>query len=226
MPWDDNDVEPQPGAMPTPLTLNALPLFPLGTVLFPGGELPLRIFEVRYLDMITRCHRNGAPFGVVALSQGQEVRRPGAVAEAFHPVGTLATIESLDAPQPGLLHVVCRGGQRFRIEQAEQLRHGLWTANVSCLADDLPVPIPEDLKPTAEALRSVLQSLRERHGADAPAGLPSPEACQDDCGGVAHRWCELLPLPLELKARLLALDNPLMRLELVGDLLDRTGIGS
>jgi len=61
-----------------PLTLTSLPLFPLDTVLFPGGWLPLRVFEVRYLDMIGRCQRAGAPFGVVALAQGQEVRTPGA----------------------------------------------------------------------------------------------------------------------------------------------------
>src|SRR6185369_3421479 len=90
--------------VPAALTLQSLPLFPLGTVLFPGGVLPLRIFEVRYLDMITRCHKAGAPFGVVLLTQGNEVRVPDAK-EAFAGVGTLATISDLDSPQPGLLTI-------------------------------------------------------------------------------------------------------------------------
>ncbi|RYG12910.1 MAG: peptidase S16, partial [Burkholderiales bacterium] len=77
--------------MSSVLTLQSLPLFPLGTVLYPGGILPLRIFEVRYLDMIGRCHKAGAPFGVVSLTQGSEVRQPGGK-EAFSSVGTLATI--------------------------------------------------------------------------------------------------------------------------------------
>ncbi|HYF19495.1 MAG TPA: LON peptidase substrate-binding domain-containing protein, partial [Ramlibacter sp.] len=114
--------------MASTLTLQSLPLFPLGTVLFPGGVLPLRIFEVRYLDMINRCHRAGAPFGVVSLTQGQEVRQPGAAREAFASVGTLATIASLEQPQPGLLMIRAGGEQRFRITSSDQLKHGLWVA--------------------------------------------------------------------------------------------------
>src|SRR3954467_10900760 len=86
------------------LTLQSLPLFPLDTVLFPGGVLPLRIFEVRYLDMIARCHKAGAPFGVVLLTQGSEVRQPGAT-EAFCHVGTLATISELETPRAGLMMI-------------------------------------------------------------------------------------------------------------------------
>ena len=109
---------------PEALTLKQLPLFPLQTVLFPGGWMPLRIFEVRYLDMIGRCHKAGAPFGVVALSEGSEVRRidpnaapsgDGFAHEAFYPVGTLAHIEQLERPQPGLMVIHCRGSQKFEI---------------------------------------------------------------------------------------------------------------
>ena len=85
--------------MPSALTLQSLPLFPLGAVLFPGGVLQLRVFEVRYLDMIGRCHRAGAPFGVVLLTQGSEVRQPG-IKEAFSNVGTLATISDWKTPAP------------------------------------------------------------------------------------------------------------------------------
>ncbi len=206
------------------LTLSSLPLFPLGAVLFPGGVLPLRIFEVRYLDMIGKCHKAGAPFGVVALTQGTEVRRPGAAAEAFHAVGTLATITALDTPQPGLMMVRCHGEQRFRITEREQLKHGLWIAEVQRLAEDVAVPVPDDLKSAADALAKVLDSLQARQSPD-QASLPVEGPMRfDDCGWLANRWCELLPIPLDLKQRLMELDNPLVRLELVSDILSRTGI--
>lgn len=205
------------------LTLSSLPLFPLGSVLFPGGLLPLRIFEVRYLDMVRKCHRAGAPFGVVALSQGHEVRQPGAT-EAFHGVGTLATIEQLSTPQPGLLMIRCRGTTRFRIDRHDQLRHGLWVADVTQLPDDPPVAVPLDLLPAAEALQRLIQTLQAR---EVPVDeLPMQPPWQlDDCGWVANRWCELLPLPTEAKQRLMSLDNPLVRLELVGDMLGKFNIG-
>jgi len=206
--------------------LLALPLFPLGTVLFPGGLLPLRIFEVRYLDMIGRCHKAGLPFGVVGLTQGSEVRVPGAQAEQFASIGTLATISQLASPQPGLLHIECVGTRRFRIRQSELHRHGLWTADVDPIPDDVPLPVPSDLQHAADALRRLVLTLEERKAqADAAVRLPvEPPYHFDDCGWVANRWCELLPLQPELKQRLMELGSPLMRLELVSDLLARTGI--
>ena len=112
--------------MSSALTLQSLPLFPLGTVLFPGGLLPLRIFEVRYLDMIGRCHKAGSPFGVVSLIQGSEVRQPGSK-DSFSSVGTLATISGFDAPRPGLMVIRASGAQRFRITSSDQLKHGLYS---------------------------------------------------------------------------------------------------
>ncbi|MEH3087812.1 MAG: LON peptidase substrate-binding domain-containing protein [Xylophilus ampelinus] len=216
-----------------PLRFDALPLFPLGTVLFPQGVLPLQIFEVRYLDMIRRCHAAGTPFGVVALTAGREVRQAGAPGEAFHGVGTLATIEALETVQPGLLRVRCAGTRRFSVSRREQLRHGLWTGDVACLPDDLPVPVPEDLRGVAEALRQLVATLeREEAAARRDAADLQPTAPQiarphrlDDCGWVANRWAELLPLALDDRQRLMSLDNPLLRLELVDDLLAQHGIG-
>jgi Lon protease-like protein len=190
--------------VPAALTLQSLPLFPLSAVLFPDGLLSLRIFEVRYLDMIGKCRKAGAPFGVVCLTEGTEVRRPG-VQEAFAQVGTLATIEDFEQPQPGLMMVRAVGAQRFRIRSSDQLKHGLWVADVESVPADMAVTVP--LKP------------------DAAAPLPlQPPWKLDDCGWVANRWCELLPLPVALKQRLMELDNPLVRLELVSDVLTRTGI--
>ncbi len=209
--------------MSSALTLSSLPLFPLGAVLFPGGVLPLRVFEVRYLDMIGKCHKAGAPFGVVSLTQGHEVRRPGQ-REAFAGVGTLATITEFETPGPGLMVVRCIGEQRFRITASDQLKHGLWVADVSRLDVDMEVTVPDDLKPVAQALGNLIHALRQRTPAQ-PLPLQEPWRL-DDCGWVANRWCELLPLPLELKQRLMELDNPLVRLELVSDVLARTGIAS
>lgn len=210
--------------MSAALTLQSLPLFPLGAVLFPGGVISLRIFEVRYLDMIGRCHKAGAPFGVVSLTQGSEVRQPGSQ-EAFAGVGTLATITEFESPQPGLMLVRAAALQRFRITSRDQLKHGLWVADVESLANDKAVPVPDDLKLAADALEKVIRSLQQR--AETPGQAPVPEPWHlDDCGWVANRWCELLPLPLPLKQQLMELDNPLVRLELVSDVLTRTGIAS
>jgi Lon protease-like protein len=210
--------------MSSALTLQSLPLFPLGTVLFPGGVLPLRIFEVRYLDMIGRCHKAGAPFGVVLLTQGSEVQKPGGT-EAFSHVGTLATITDFDTPRAGLMMVRASGAQRFRITSSDQLRHGLWVADVERLPVDMSVPIPDDLKVTATALGKLIESLQQKAGGPDQMPLQGPWRL-DDCGWVANRWCELLPLPMQLKQRLMELDNPLVRLELVSDVLSRTGIAT
>ena len=173
--------------------------------------------------MVRKCHHAGAPYGVVALTQGDEVRQAGAPDERFHDIGTLAVIEKLDNPQPGLITLLCRGSQRFRITERRHLPHGLWIADVEQLIADLPVSIPEDLLTTATTLAQVLASLRERDTNPGTTLPPSPTQL-NDCGWVANRWCELLPIPLELKQRLMELDNPLVRLELVGDVLERTGI--
>ena len=217
--------------MTEPLTLTSLPLFPLGTVLYPGGLLPLRIFEVRYLDMIRKCHKLGAPFGVVALTQGTEVQKPAGAGptgdafanEAFGSVGTLATITEFSAPQPGLMVIRCTGVQRFSVTRSEKLKHGLWVADVARLPHDQPIKLPPDLQPVADALGNLIKSLQERDVPDEQMPLQPPYLL-DDCGWVANRWCELLSLPLALKQRLMALDNPLVRLELVGDMLERSGI--
>ena len=211
-----------------------LPLFPLRSVLFPGGLLPLRIFEVRYLDMIGRCHKTGAPFGVVCLTQGSEVRRPpqpGEAAmpsgeafanEAFLDVGTLARIDTLERPQPGLMMIRCTGTQRFRVQRSEQLKHGLWTADVELLPDDPPVTVPDDLAFTRESLQKLLERIEQQ--VDQPSDMPLQQPYRwNDCGWLANRWCELLPLQAQVKHRFMALDNPLLRLELVADALGQVG---
>jgi Lon protease-like protein len=213
------------------VTLDSLPLFPLGTVLYPGGNLPLRIFEVRYLDMIRKCHKAGVPFGVVALTEGAEVQRPAGSGptgdafanEVFVDVGTLAKIEELSSPQPGLLVIRCTGQQRFKITRRDKLKHGLWVADTLRLPQDQSLALPDDLKPVADALGNLIKSLQEREVPDDQMPFARPYLLED-CAWVANRWCELLSLPLAHQQRLMELDNPLVRLELVGDMLERSGI--
>ncbi len=205
----------------SPLTLSSLPLFPLDTVLFPGGILPLRIFEIRYLDMIKRCEEANAPFGVVSLLKGSEVRQAG-VDEMFNAIGTLATIESMETIQAGLLEVRCRGTQRFRITSSAKVKYGLWTADIAQIDDDQKVTVPDELQDCADALEKLLETLKVRN----PEGLAVAEPWQiDDCAWVSNRWCEFLPLSPELRQRLMELDNPVIRLELVSDLLAKARIG-
>jgi Lon protease-like protein len=202
------------------MTTIPIPLFPLGTVLFPEGVLPLQIFEVRYLDMIRKCIVGASPFGVVMLTEGPEVRTPETM-EKFVQSGTLATVEDSSTPSPGLLQVVARGGARFRIESSERRPNGLWTAEVEIQPADLPVRIPSELQGAADALDRVLASLSEVPVERWPVRRPF---LLDDCGWVSNRWCELLPLTLAQKHGLLMLDNPLIRLELMHDLLDEHGL--
>ncbi|MDR6885964.1 Lon protease-like protein [Variovorax sp. 3319] len=177
--------------------------------------------------MVGKCRKADAPFGVVSLTSGSEVRKAGADAESFAAIGTLAVIREFDSPQSGLLQIECVGTQRFRVRHTELQKYGLWVAEVEAVMADTALEIPDDLEHTATALRRLVDTLEERRraqGAEA-VRLPIGEPYQfNDCGWVANRWCELVPMQLELRQRLMELESPLMRLELVSDLLARAGI--
>lgn len=204
----------------------ALPLFPLELVLFPDAVLPLRIFELRYLDMVGRCHRDGRPFGIVALTAGREVAQPagpqdgGFAPESFHFTGTLARIEHLANPRPGLLEIGCRGEGRFRMHTVRRERNGLWVGTGEALPADPPMAVPADLEAMAWSLQAVLDRIDGEMRRQAP-DAPPPAHHLDDCGWVANRWAELLPLDLQARQRLLEIDSPLLRLELAADWLER-----
>lgn len=200
------------------LTLVSLPLFPLHTVLFPGGFLPLRVFEQRYRTMVRCCREQGAPFGVVTLLSGREVQQPDEPLESFHSIGTIASIDSVIPLRTGLELLQCSGKDRFRITHARKLTGGLWVADVELLPSDISTPIPPDLQPTVTALRQVLQRLPQRHLDTAS------EAQFADAGWVANRWCELFPMGEQLQLQLLEMSSPLLRLDLVTDVLERAGI--
>ncbi len=205
---------PVPASLPTPL-----PLFPLRSVLFPGGLLQLKVFEARYLDLVSSCLREGQPFGVVCLRQGEEVRR-GREAVSLEEVGVLARLDDVSADEPGILRVRCTGLQRFRLLSAAEQRHdGLWQAPCESLADDAArSPEPSHLA-TVQALAQAIASVKER--GEVPIAQPY---LLNDAGWVANRWCELLPISVQARQRLMQLEDPLLRLSLVADYLRGKGV--
>lgn len=208
---------------PSPETLTELPLFPLATVLFPGALLPLQLFELRYLQMIGECERQGTGFGVVTLTQGREVHRPGEAAEQFEPIGTRVQIERIERPQAGVVLVWCRGLERFQIHSSQQRSDGLWRGQVQDLPAEAHMPVPEHLQYLAAQIQTALETLSAQDSV--LPHWPAPWAL-NDCAWLSHRWCELLPLPLPMKYRLFTLREPLMRLELVGDMVESAPSGA
>lgn len=200
----------------TTATTTELPLFPLGTVLFPGALLPLQLFELRYLQMIGECERQGTGFGVVTLTQGREVHRPGVATEQFEAMGTRVRIERIERPQAGLVMVWCRGVEKFQIQSSQQRSNGLWTGQVHALPPEPAVQVPEDLQHLSVQMHQALSQLSAQ-----PSVVPHwDEAWRlQDCNWLSNRWGELLPLPLAMKYRLFALQEPLLRLELIGDMV-------
>jgi hypothetical protein len=192
------------------------PLFPLNTVLFPGGVLPLKIFETRYLDMISQCFKTNKEFGVVGITKGSDVMQLGE-AVAFAEVGTIARIIHFDVPQVGLINIRCVGTSRFRIQRCEQLEDGLWVGDAETIADDRMVPLQADLQRPAQALSELIAAMQNQGISDEEMPVLSPYRL-DDCGWVANRWCEILPISLAQKQNMLELDSPLVRLELVNDM--------
>jgi hypothetical protein len=178
--------------------------------------LPLQLFELRYLQMIGECERTATGFGVVTLAQGREVHRPGTAAEQFETMGTRVQIERIERPQAGLVLVWCRGAERFNIQTAQQRSDGLWTGQVQALPPETDVQVPEDLQHLSAQMHDVLTEMSAQ-----PSAVPHwAEAWRlQDCSWLSNRWGELLPLPLQMKYRLFALQEPLMRLELVGDMV-------
>ena len=194
-----------------------LPLFPLQSVLFPGALLQLKVFEARYLDLVGRCLRENAAFGVVCLRQGAEAGRE---AVRFEREGVLARIDAVDAEQAGILQVRCRGTQRFAIDgEPRRQSDGLWLADARRLPDDEAVAPEPALRPTVQALVSTIGALK------AKGNTPFIEPYRfEDAGWVANRWCEILPIPLAAKHRLMVLPEPQLRLRLVDEYLRGKGL--
>jgi len=192
--------------------LSRIALFPLSRGVFPDGLLALNIFEVRYLDLIRRCHREAQAFGVPWLAEGHEVQVPGHVPK-LHATGCAVEVMEVSEVRPALLSVVCRGLWRFRLSAQEPGPYGVWQGEVERLADDAPTEVPPELQPIADQLGRLIRNA-QRDGR--LQGLPMlPPYRLDESGWVANRWAELLPLPAALQVALLATDDPTERLRRV-----------
>ena len=187
----------------------SLPLFPLDTVLFPGGPLALRIFEPRYLDLVRRCLKDQSPFGVVLLLAGAEA---GAAAEIAG-TGTSARVVDFDTLPDGLLGITCLGERRFQVQRRWQERDGLNVAEIEYLADEPQRELPAELVHLGELLRQVLPRLG--------GGYAYVDAHYEDAGWVGNRWAEILPLTTAERLTLLTLEDPLARLAQVAAWSDR-----
>lgn len=200
-------------------TLDDLPLFPLQTVLFPGGLLQLKVFEARYLDMVGLCLSQGSGFGVVALRRGSEVRAPGHDETEFESVGCLAEILEVDSAVTGILQVRCRGTRRFTVKQRVQAANGLWRAQALAHPAD-PRALPQaEHEGSARALSRAIQALKQQ----GTTPFLEPYDFQD-AGWIANRWCELLPISVAARQKLMELDDPAVRLQLVDQFLRQKGI--
>ena len=200
-------------------------LFPLSTVLFPQGVLPLRVFEARYLDMVRDCMREGTLFGVCLItdSRASDVSRTTALAD----VGCLARIDAWDMKQLGLLHIRAVGQDRFRLRGTEMQADGLVVGDVELIDPDDDAPVPPEHRPCVELLSRILDDLRaqfdeRRISGDAPdqddalAQFPFAEPFHmESSAWVSNRLCEVLPVPLKAKQRLMELTDAPTRLQIV-----------
>jgi uncharacterized protein len=211
--------KPAPSRMFTDNTYK-LPLFPLQAVLFPGGLLSLKVFEARYLDLVTDCLRNRSHFGVVALQAGSEAgkSKPNE-APRMESTGVIAELIDVDSAQTGILQVRSKGLQRFDIKTSRQEANGLWVARVANRADDLDAAPAADMVDTVRALASAIGSLKDQGSA------PFLEPYRfDSASWVSNRWCEILPISLTAKQKLMELPDGLARLQLVRDFLRSKGV--
>lgn len=192
--------------------LAVLPLFPLHAVLYPGGRLPLRIFEQRYMDMAKDCLKRETGFGICLILHGREAGEPAIPEE----VGTLARIVEWDMQQLGVLQVVVQGSQRFKLLDYHAERSGLLRASVKMLPDDPPQAVPAEHEPLIPVLRAFFKEM----GDQAP---PEPHDF-DDAAWVGFRFAELLPFYRDEKQRLLEMTGSVERLAAIRRFLQNKGL--
>lgn len=187
-----------------------MPLFPLASVLFPGGRLQLRIFEPRYLDLVRECTRHGTGFGVCLILQGQETGEPAVPAA----IGTIARISDFHRDEGGLLGIVAEGGSRFRVARSRARSDGLLRGDVEVWPDEPEQPVPVEFA----LLQTILERLIETM---APQWRDAPRSAYDDASWLGFRLAELLPLDAGEQQHMLELDDPVQRLAELRDILPR-----
>jgi Lon protease-like protein len=200
--------------------MHQIPLFPLSHGLFPDGMLSLQIFEVRYLNLIKRCHQEQLPFGVVWLQHGSEVQVP-AETPLLHGFGCHAHIRNFEQVQPNLFRVVCQGGLRFALNHTMPGPLGVWQGDISLMEQDPEVEIPAHLEHHASRLGKLIASAQQQGQLDR---LPIFQPYfLDQCGWVANRYAEALDISSDLKMQLLCELDPFKRLERIDALIGQIG---
>lgn len=189
-----------------------VPIFPLNAVLFPGGLLPLRVFEARYMDMTRDCLKRDQPFGVCLIREGTEVGAP-AVPEG---VGCLAKILEWDMQQQGILNIKTRGGQRFRILERRAEAQGLISAEIELIPPEARVAVPAEFASCARLVEMVV--------VDQGKSIFAEPHAFDDASWVGYRLAEILPVPLIAKQKLLELSGSLARLSILQRFLESRGL--
>lgn len=182
-------------------------LFPLRTVLYPGGPLPLRIFEPRYLDMISKCLKNDSPFGVLLIRSGSETG-----AASTYDIGTLARITDWNQGGDGVLGITAVGEQRFRLLSSSRQADGLNIGTIELLAEEAGPTLPDEYKPLAKILSGVLDDLGRLY--------ESLDKNYDDADWVGYRFAEILPITPEQKQSCLEAEDSVTRLELMREVLE------
>jgi len=193
-------------------TTPQVPIFPLNTVLFPGGLLPLRVFEARYMDMAREALKQGTPFGVCLIREGQEVGAPAVPS----PVGTLARILDCDMQQMGVLLLRTLGTERFRIRTSRVSGQGLIVADIDRLAEPADTTLPSQYGACERLLRAVAASQ--------PTPIFEEPLQFDSARWVSNRLSEVLPLPLSVKQSLLEVDDSLVRLGVLFNFMQQRGL--
>lgn len=199
---------------------NWMPLFPLNAVLFPGGVLPLRVFETRYIDMVRECLKNESPFGIIKIKSGQEV----GMAAQPEQVGCLARITQWDMQDLGVLLISLQGEEKFRIVETRVLRDQRLEARVDVMPTETAAPITDMHLSCATALKLVIEDINLRGAREQGATFVSPfaqPAQLDDTAWVANRWCEILPIPLAARQKLLELESAENRIAIVHQYLQQ-----
>jgi len=192
------------------LSPDEYPLFPLSTVLYPGGTLALRIFEPRYLTMIRDCARDSRPFGVTLLLRGTD---DDEISSALA-IGTLAQIIDFYTLPDGLLGIRAQGGRRFHVDQARSRDDGLLIGKLTLWEDEPSRELPPEYALLARLAQGLVENLIE--------GAPAPTKAElDDATWISFRLAELLPFSLGEKQQLLELTDANERLQRVVDALPR-----
>lgn len=188
------------------MATDTIPLFPLKTVLFPDGPLPLRVFEPRYLDMVSRCMKEDTEFGVVLVLSGSEVGNARTAS-----VGTRARILDWYQGSDGILGVTAVGTGRFALGSTSRQSDGLYLGQVDPLEDEPCCPLPQDYEAMAALLEVIVNDLGKLY--------ESLDKDYGDASWVSRRFAEILPITLEQKQTCLEMNDPLERLRFVRPLL-------